>query len=215
MKHVEVTHNLSLIYEALKTNKAAWDKFDTEIKALKATDSAESNKKVLWDITVQQAQVYAVIVLLTNSMIEALANCYLAEKCDQEQFEALEHLNTLDKLVVVPKLLIKEYEFPKGEALYCDLKHLLTLRKSIVHPKPRIIVNGQTIHKGNLAKKVSTSTLTPDKCISLPVRLVEHLCLYDHGGAFGLCIYSGFSKKATEEIILKVRAKSLKQHTSK
>jgi hypothetical protein len=80
MKHVEVTHNLSLIYEALKTNKAAWDKFNTKIKALKATDSTESNKKMLWDITVQQAQVYAVIVLLTNSMIEALANCYLGRK---------------------------------------------------------------------------------------------------------------------------------------
>lgn len=211
MKYVETSHNLRLIYEALKTNKADWDKFNIDIEAIRANLSTDSDKILLSETTLQQAQVYAVIILLTNCMIEALANGYLTEKCDQEQFEAMERMSTLDKFVVVPKFFVKEYEFPKGETLYRDLKQLLTLRTSIVHPKPRVVVNGQTIHKGNLAKKILTSTLTPDKCVSLPVRLVEHLCLYDHGAAFGLCIYSGFSKEATNQIISKVRAKSLKQ----
>ena len=80
MKHIEATHNLSLLFEALKTNKAAWDKLDLEIKTLKA---------------------------------------------------------------------------------------------------------------------------------------VEHLCLYDHGDAFGLCVYSGFGKEAASQIISKVRAKSVKLRTAK
>src|SRR5882724_4869338 len=37
-------------------------------------------------------------------------------KCDGEQFYTLERLSILDKLVVIPKLFLKKYEFPKGEA---------------------------------------------------------------------------------------------------
>ena len=203
MKHVVVEHHLPLLYQALKWNKATWDKFNSEIEA---TNS---------DITVQKAQLHIVIILLANSMIEALANFYLANKCDEEQFAALERLSTLEKLVVVPKLFLKEYEFPKNGKLYSELKALLALRTSVVHAKPRIIVNGQTIHKGNLAKKVLTSTVSPDKCVSLPVRLVEHLCLYDHGAAFELCIYCGFSDADRNRIISKVQAKSLKQRATK
>jgi len=140
---------------------------------------------------------------------------YLSEKCSQDQFEALERMTTLDKYLVVPTLFVKEYEFPKSDSLYRDLKHLLALRTSLVHPKPKVVVNGQTVHKGNLAKNVLTSALTPDKCLSLPVRLVEHLCLYDHGGAFGLSIYSGFGKEATNQIISKVQAKSRSQRAQK
>ena len=215
MKHIEVTHNLSLLYEALKTNKAEWDKLNLEIKTLKANILTDSDKILLWKNKLRHSQLHAVIVLLANCMIEALANAYLTEKCDQEQFEALERMSTLDKFAVVPKFFLKEYEFPKGETLYHDLKLLLALRTSIVHPKPKVVVNGQTTHKGNLAKKVLTSALTTDKCVSLPFRLVEHLCLYDHGAAFGLCVYSGFGKEAASQIISKVRAKSLKQRTAK
>jgi hypothetical protein len=89
------------------------------------------------------------------------------------------------------------------------------LRTSMIHPKPRVIIDGQTIHKGNLAKMEKITALTPDRCLTLPVRLVEHLCLHDHGAAFELGIYCGFDAGTTKEIILKVRAKSLKQRTAK
>ncbi len=192
MKHVVVEHHLSLLYEALKTNKAAWDKFDSEIKILKANNSAESDKKILREMIFQQAQVHAVIVLITNCLIEALANFYLTNKCDEEQFKTLERLSTLDKLVVVPRLLLKEYEFPKGEALYEDLKLLLNLRTSLVHSKPKVTVNEETTHEGNLVKSSSILALTPEKCVSLPARVVAHIWNYDRGALAELWINSDF-----------------------
>jgi hypothetical protein len=49
MKHVVIEHNLPLFYGALKTNKAAWDKLNSEIMTLKANHSAGSDKKILQD----------------------------------------------------------------------------------------------------------------------------------------------------------------------
>jgi hypothetical protein len=208
MKNTMVGHHLAHLYGALKTNKALWDRFTAEIEGLKAKTRDESNTCALLDKGKQQGQTYIVIVLLTNSLIEALANTYLAAKCGEEQFEALERISTLEKWVVIPGLFVKEYEFPKGEGLYCELKHLLGLRTSFVHPKPRVDVNGQTVHQGNLAKGVSVSALTPDKCVSLPVRLVEHLCLYDPDG-YGLGVYSGFEQEYMTQIRAKEQAKAL------
>ena len=211
MKHVVTKHYLSHFYGALKSNKVEWDQLCSKIEALKANSSGESNKKKLSELSIRQTQVYFVIVILTNCMIEALVNHYLANKCDAEQFEMLERLSTLDKLANVPKLLLKEYKSPKGEAFYEDLTHLLSLRTSMVHSKPKVDINGQIVHKGNLAKQISASTLTVDKCLSLPVRLVEHFCLYDHGGAFELRVYSGFDAADIKKIISKVQAKSAEQ----
>jgi hypothetical protein len=209
MKTTMVGHHSAHLYGALKTNKEAWDRLNAEIEELKAKTRDESNICALRDKGNQQGQTYVVIVLLTNSLIEALANTYLAVKCSEEQFEALERMSTLEKWVVIPGLFVKEYEFPTGEMLYCELRHLLGLRTSFVHAKPRVVVNGQTLHPGNLAKGVSISVLTPDKCVSLPVRLVEHLCLYDHDGVFHLCGYSGFEQEYMTQIIAKAQAKAL------
>jgi hypothetical protein len=213
MTHVVVEHHLRLLYGALTVNKLAWDKFDLEIKTIKADSSTESNGKTLRDIIVQQGQVHAVIVLLTNFLIEALANFYLTNKCDEEQFKTLERLSTLDKLVVIPKLLLKEYEFPKGEPLYGDLKLLLDLRTSLVHPKPKVTVNEETVHEGNLAKSRSILTLTPKKCVSLPARVVAHIWNYDHGALAELWINGDFSDSVKRE---NSKAKAwLKQRTAK
>jgi hypothetical protein len=213
IKHVVVEHHLHLMYGALKANKLAWEKYDLEIKTIKADCSAESNAKTLRDLFVQQAQIHAVIILLTNSLIEALANFYLTNKCDEEQFKTLERLSTLDKLVVVPKLLLKQYEFPKDEELYYDLKLLLDLRTSLVHPKPRVTVNEATTHKGNLAKKSSVLALTPEKCVSLPARVVAHIWNFDHGALAELWINKDFSEFVKSEDVkvknrLKQRAKN-------
>ena len=213
MKHVVVEHHLRLLYGALKANKLAWDKFDLEIETIKADSSTESNGKTLRDLVVQQGQVHAVIVLLTNSLIEALANFYLTNKCDEEQFKTLERLSTLDKLVVVPKLLLKEYEFPKGEQLDGDLKLLLDLRTSLVHSKPKVTMNEETTHEGNLAKSSSILALTPEKCVSLPARVVAHIWNYDRGALAELWINDDFSDSVKSE---NSKAKAwLKQRTAK
>lgn len=199
MKHVVVEHHLPLLYGALKTNKAAWDKLNLEIKALKAKHLTESDKKTLQDAIIQHAQTHGVIIIITNCLIEALANFYLTSKCDEEQFKTLERLSTLDKLVVIPKLLLEEYEFQKGEELYNDLKLLLDLRTSLIHPKPKITVNDETTHKGNLTKRSSILALTPEKCVSLPARVVAHIWNYDHGALAELWINSDFSDSVQRE----------------
>ena len=76
MKYIEVTHNLSLLYAALKLNKAAWNQLNIEIKTLKTNVVTDSDKILLEDKASEQTQIYAVIVLLANCMVEALANTY-------------------------------------------------------------------------------------------------------------------------------------------
>jgi hypothetical protein len=96
-------------------------------------------------------------------------------------------LSTFEKIAEAPKQFLKGYEFPENE-LYHDLGQLLALRKSLVHPKPRVFVNGQKTHKGNLAKKGQVSTLNPEKCASLPARVVAHISNYDQGALAELYI---------------------------
>ncbi len=125
----------------------------------------------------------------------------------------LERLSTLYKLVAIPKLILKEYEFPKGESLYADLKNLLDLRTSLVHSKPKVTVNDETAHKGNLSKRSSIMALTPEKCVSLPARVVAHIWNYDHGTLAELWINRDFSDSVKRENS-KAKAR-LKQRTKK
>ncbi len=212
MKHVVIEHHLPLFYGALRTNKAAWDKLNSEIKTLKANHLAGSDKKILQDAISQRAQTHAVIILITNCLIEALANLYLTNKCDEKQFAALEQLSIYEKLVESPKQFLKKYEFPKNE-LYHDLGQLLALRKSLVHPKPRVFVNRQKTHKGNLAKRGQVSILNPEKCVSLPARVVAHIWNYDRGALAKLWINSDFSDSVKREN--SNEKARLKQHTAK
>ena len=212
-RHVVVEHHLRLLYGALKTNSAKWNRLNLKIKALKASHSTESAKKNLQNALSQSGQTHAVIVLITNCLIEALANLYLTYKCDGEQFNTLERLSTLDKLVVIPKLLLKKYEFPKGETLYRDLKLLLDLRTSLVHPKPKVTVNEETTHEGNLAKRSSIKALAPEKCVSLPARVVAHIWNHDHVALAELWINKSFCDSVKREN-LKAKAR-LKQRAKK
>ncbi|MGH7952287.1 MAG: hypothetical protein ACREFE_10260 [Limisphaerales bacterium] len=195
---VVVEHNLPLLYGALKTNNAKWNRLNSKIKALKTGHLTESAKKKLQNAIIQSGQTHAVIVLITNCLIEALANLYLTYKCDGEQFNTLERLSTFEKLAKAPKHFLERYEFPENE-LYHDLRQLLALRKSLVHPKPRVLVNGQKTHKGNLAKKEQVSMLNPEKCVSLPARVVAHIWNYDHGALAEIWINSEFSDSVIRE----------------
>jgi len=213
MKHVVIEHHLPLLYGALKTNKAAWDKLDSEIQALNSAHSIESDGKILKDAISQRAQTHAVIIIIANCLIEALANLYLTYKCDGEQFNTLERLSTFEKLAEAPKQFLKGYEFPENE-LYHDLGQLLALRKSLVHPKPRVFVNGQKTQKGNLAKKRQVSMLNPEKCASLPARVVAHIWNYDQGALAELYIKNSDFSDAVQFEDSKAKAR-LKQRGKK
>ena len=204
MKNRVAIHILNPLYGALKTNKAQWDQINLDIEKLKEKSETEA-QKCRPILRFQQAQFHVVIVLLTNSIIEGIANYYLASKCENDQFELLERSSTLDKLVTVPKLFLKEYKFQKNEALFCELKELLNLRTSMVHPKPRIFENGKLVHKGNLPfSLLNCAAAKPDKCLSIPVRLVEHLCSQDPE-AFDLCKEFYFADEMRGKITAKVQ----------
>jgi hypothetical protein len=207
-----VEHISPLLYGALKTNSAKWNRLNSKIKALQTGHLTESAKRKLQNANVQSGQTHAVIILITNCLIEALANLYLTYKCDGEQFNTLERLSTFEKIAEAPKQFLKGYEFPENQ-LYHDLGQLLALRKSLVHPKPRVFVNGQITQKGNLAKKKQVSMLNPEKCASLPARVVAHIWNYDQVALAEIWINEGFCDSVKRED-LKAKAR-LKQHGKK
>ncbi len=216
MQEVSVDHILHHLYGALKTSKVQWSQLDGSIRKLQAISSTESDKKRIAELKNQEVQARMVIIVISHCFVEALANHYIASKCDARRFNSLERHGILKKWTTTPCEFVKEYRFPeKGDALYDDLDRLARLRNCLGHSKSRIHINDQLIHEGDLPLLSDTSSLTPEKCLSLPVRLVEHLCLYDYGAAFELCIYSDFSDADRNEIISKVRAKSAKQRTIK
>jgi hypothetical protein len=54
-------------------------------------------------------------------------------------------------------------------------------------------------HKGNLAKRGQVSILNPEKCVSLPARVVAHIWNYDRGALAELWINSDFSDSVKRE----------------
>jgi hypothetical protein len=73
-------------------------------------------------------------------------------------------------------------------------------------------VNEETTHEGNLAKRSSVMALTPERCVSLPARLVAHIWNYDQGALAEIWINKGFCDSVKREdskakIRLKQRAK--------
>ena len=93
------------------------------------------------------------IVLISASLVEALANMFYSECADSEMFAILERATPIEKWLTLPRLYIPSYSFPKGGKLYNTLKLLISRRNSILHPKPQILKGEGLIHKGNLTKK--------------------------------------------------------------
>ena len=215
MKHVKIATHLPLLYGALKVNMAAWNKFSSEIKTFKKNGFTDTDRKILEDAKNNLEQTHAVIVLIANCLTEALANYFLTNKCqgDKERFANLEGRSTYEKFVEVPKLFLKDYEFPENK-LNSDLQQLLALRTSLVHSKPRVFVNGQVTQKGNLATRGQVSTLNAEKCASLPARLVAHIWKFDRGALAELWINSDFSNSVKHENSIS-QIKSSNQHLAK
>lgn len=115
------------------------------------------------------------IVLISASLVEALANMFYSERADSEMFAILERATPIEKWLTLPKLYIPSYSFQKGGKLYNTLKLLISRRNSILHPKPQMLKGEGLIHKGNLTKKTKDEyKLHLDFC-ELPSLLVHNL----------------------------------------
>jgi len=121
------------------------------------------------------------IILISASLVEAIANMIYSDRADSEMFAILERATPIEKWVTLPKLYIPSYSLSKSGKLYNTLKLLISRRNNMLHPKPQILKGEGLIHKGNLTKKTKDEyKLHLDFC-ELPSLLVNNLKTYDSG----------------------------------
>lgn len=126
------------------------------------------------------------IILVTASLIEAMANLFYAENAPPEVFAVLERATPIEKWVELPKLYLPSYTFPKDGKLYNTLITLNKRRNSITHPKPHMVVGDRLLHKGNLYKPTSDEYKLHLEFCKLPLRLVANLKKHDQGAGTNL-----------------------------
>lgn len=131
------------------------------------------------------------IILISASLVEAIANMFYCERADSEMFAILERATPIEKWVTLPKLYIPSYSLSKSGKLYNTLKLLISRRNGILHPKPQIMKGEGLIHKGNLTTKTKDEYNLHLEFCELPSLLVNNLKNYDTGA--GTTIEAMFS----------------------
>ena len=130
--------------------------------------------------SMRKIELRTIIVIETCTLIEALANLYLALKCDAGLFASLENVSLLEKWCSIPRLFNPKYKLDKSRVLYENLKELIRKRNSIIHYKPTIVKSGVTIHKGKFPKKSNDEDKLTLTFTQLPIRLLENLKKHDN-----------------------------------
>lgn len=125
-----------------------------------------------------------VLAILTASLLEAVANVYLALKLNPSQFAIFEMCSVIDKWVVIPSLILPNFSFPKGGDLHESLTTLIRRRNWIAHMKPQVECNGKRVHKGNCPKTSKSDHQLILGWLALPVRLIDNLAKYDTSAEF-------------------------------
>jgi hypothetical protein len=117
------------------------------------------------------------IVVLSCTLLENIINFYLCTKCDAKAFGKLDWKSLFDKWSELPKLFVPTYSLTP--ILRTDLERLINRRKSIVHPKPFVSIDGDNRHEGNEPKIEVDEHEFVGACARLPFQLVENLMMYD------------------------------------
>jgi hypothetical protein len=165
-----------LIYSALLRELADYDSvWNGMVDRCRATGFEEKFAH-LFD-PVEEASIP--VLLLAHSLVEALANWYLAMKCDVELFAGLERWSVMRKWALAPRFWLPEYSLPKDGELSKDLHWLIARRNRIAHPKADIETGGRPVHKGNYPEVSDTEHDHVVACGALPRRLVTHLQKFD------------------------------------
>ena len=129
--------------------------------------------------SMHKIELRTIIVIETCTLIEALANLYLALKCDAELFTSLENVRLLEKWCSIPRVFNPKYKLDKNTVLYMNLNNLIQRRNLIVHYKPAIVKSGVTIHKGKFPKKSNNEDKLILAFTQLPIQLLDNLKKYD------------------------------------
>ncbi len=130
--------------------------------------------------TMRKIELKTIIEIETCTLVEALANLYLALKCDAGLFASLENVRLLEKWCSMPRLFNPEYKLDKSTVLYRNLDDLIQRRNLIVHYKPAIVKSGVTIHKGKFPKKQNNEDKLILAFTQLPIQLLDNLKKYDN-----------------------------------
>jgi len=121
----------------------------------------------------------AVVLLLTASCVEAIANFCLACKASPEQFALLERSTFLEKWTIVPSLFWPDYSLPKDGELFQDLRRVHDRRNALMHLKEKVTVAGVTNSAGVVPAHAGDEHKFIPRCRTLPDRLFSHLRGYD------------------------------------
>ncbi len=130
--------------------------------------------------SMRKIELKTIIEIETCTLVEALANLYLALKCDSGLFASLENVRLLEKWCSIPRLLNPKYKLDKSTVLYRNLDDLIKRRNLIVHYKPAIVKSGVTIHEGKFPKKQNNEDKLILAFTQLPIQLLDNLGKYDN-----------------------------------
>ena len=126
----------------------------------------------------------AVVLLLTASCVEAVANFCLACKATPDQFTVLERATFLEKWTTVPSLFLPGYSLPRDGELFQDLKRVHDRRNALMHLKENVSIAGVTTSLKSTPARAGDEHIFIPRCGTLPDRLFSHLCTFDTSGAF-------------------------------
>ena len=148
------------------------------------------------------------IVFLSSTVIEAHINIYLSLRCIssniQEMFEDIEKLDVLKKWILVPRLFVPDYAFPKGKTLYNTLKQLISTRNIMAHYKVEYIKDGTRVLKGKPLdrKRFDKESRQLLLYCDLPRCLLAHLLKYDNSDDMRqLVMMSGLSQSDIDKVL--------------
>jgi len=97
---------------------------------------------------------YVTVAFLAHALCEATINAILAiglSRCGaSDVFQLIERSEIKEKWLIGPKAFQPGYEFPKGQALYETLNHLVRQRNGYVHHKIELSMNGEKKLEGSV-----------------------------------------------------------------
>jgi len=143
------------------------------------------------------------IILISASLVEALANMFYSERADSELLAIIERSTPIEKWVTLPKLYIPSYSLPKNGKLYHTLKQLISRRNNILHSKPQMLKGEAIMHKGNLTKKTKDEYKLHMEFCDLPSALISNLKTYDQGASSTLEIMFSMRPEQRQDSLFK------------
>jgi hypothetical protein len=147
---------------------------------------------------------YSMVTIISHALCEAAINTILAiglaKNNSQQLFKILENAGLIDKWCYGPRSFTKDYEFPKGTALYESLKKLVKQRNALVHYKINLEMDGKKVfHDSAYESEPYLKQISWTKrFFSLPYDLVEFIDSTIPNSNFRFIFMREFIEKASE-----------------